>query len=80
MITTEFEHVTWFPGILEVVMAAGMIMESGMGVTEHNKLGLVMNGCSVHCTTQPGSKRGSDFSFSSCAAPNYLVFNDRIQS
>ena len=33
----------------------------------------VTNGCSVHCTTQPGAKRGSDVGFSSCAAPNYLV-------
>src|SRR5882724_10763289 len=33
----------------------------------------VTNGCSVHCTTQPGAKRGSDVSFSSCTAPNYLV-------
>jgi len=27
----------------------------------------------VHCTTQPGAKRGSDVSFSSCIVPNYLV-------
>jgi len=33
----------------------------------------VTNGCSVHCTTQPGAKRGSDVGFSSCAVPNYLV-------
>ena len=29
--------------------------------------------CSVHCTTQPGAKRGSDFSFSSCTVSNYLI-------
>ena len=27
----------------------------------------------MHCTTQPGAERGSDFSFSSCAAPDYLI-------
>ena len=36
-------------------------------------LGSVMNGCSVHCTTQPGADRGLDVSFSSCTVLNYLV-------
>ena len=33
----------------------------------------VMNCCSVHCTTQPGAKRGSDIGFNLCTAPNYLT-------
>ena len=36
LLMTEFEHRTWFPGISEVIKVAGMIVESGMGVTEHN--------------------------------------------
>jgi len=27
----------------------------------------------VHCTTQPGTERGLDIGFSSCAVPNYLI-------
>jgi len=38
LITTEFKHGTWFPGILEVVKAVGMIVESRMGVMGHNSI------------------------------------------
>jgi len=27
----------------------------------------------VHCTTQPGAKRGLDIGFSLCIVPNYLI-------
>ena len=32
----------------------------------------------MHCTTQPGAKRGLDVGFSSCAVPNYLVLVSEI--
>jgi len=38
LIMTEFECGTWFPGILEVVKVAGMIMESRTGVMGHNSI------------------------------------------
>jgi len=34
----KFKHGTWCPGISEVIKMAGIIAESGAGVTGHNIL------------------------------------------